>query len=481
MKRLIFTILILTGGIAGGQENSFTIISLPVKLRILNDTTRPSITILPVRNIEPGYKLVQADTVIGMSGTIADAGGLAYLMVDTQKVPVIPGGKFSFRVRLHPGRNTFRLRAVDRKNNISDTTLVVYQKSGADTTAPTITILQPFLGRGIKAVRRMEMQHVIGTIEDDTPIASITVNGRPVDSLVQGGTFFAHVPTEKLRAIYVRAVDTTGNFSVDSLSLPAYYYNSPEDVASLPTGGKFHALLMGVSRYKSSQLPELANPISDAQTLQKILTEQYLFAKEDVTLLKDPTRTKIMQQFVELSKRVKEEDNLLIFYAGHGKFDTDADQGYWLPNDAEPDNSSNNISNSDIRDNIKRIRARHILLISDACFSGSVFQQTRAMLDGADIPTEEAYSRTSRTALTSGRDAVPDKSIFTKYLIRNLEDSQMKFLRASHLFFYLHDDVMTNSPNHQKVEYGVIQQADDTGGGDFVFIRRNSKSPKAEN
>jgi hypothetical protein len=112
------------------------------------------------------------------------------------------------------------------------------------------------------------------------------------------------------------------------------------------------------------------------------------------------------------------------------------------------------------------------LLIADACFSGSVFRTTRDALDNAPIPIIEAFRRTSRTALTSGEEAVPDESVFTRLLFQKLVQYPSRFLRANVLAYLLRDDVISNSPNRQLPEYGKIQEADDSGG-DFVFVKRH--------
>ena len=67
-------------------------------------------------------------------------------------------------------------------------------------------------------------------------------------------------------------------------------------------------------------------------------------------------------------------DNLLIYYAGHGELDNDEERGYWLPIDADTTKRSKWINNSYILDNIKATKAKHVLLISDSCFSGSLLQ-----------------------------------------------------------------------------------------------------------
>jgi len=102
--------------------------------------------------------------------------------------------------------------------------------------------------------------------------------------------------------------------------------------------------------------------------------KDYTFEEKNVHLLKNPTRSEIINEFQRLRKALGANDNLLIFYAGHGHWDDEIQQGYWLPSDATLDNPSNWIPNSVIKDYIKGFKTKHTLLIADACFSGNFFR-----------------------------------------------------------------------------------------------------------
>ena len=86
------------------------------------------------------------------------------------------------------------------------------------------------------------------------------------------------------------------------------------------------------------------------------------------------------------------------------------------------------IPNSDLRDRIRALKARHILVISDACFSGSLFAE-RAVTP--DLAIEELSRLSSRTAMTSGAlTTVPDRSVFVKYLLQKLSENAEEYLLA---------------------------------------------------
>ncbi|MBN1415532.1 MAG: caspase family protein, partial [Bacteroidales bacterium] len=235
-------------------------------------------------------------------------------------------------------------------------------------------------------------------------------------------------------------------------------------------GGIYYALIIGISDYTDPQITDLDGyPIQDAEKMAEILTNKYNFEKENIQLLKNPTRETIQRALDDLSKTVTDKDNLLIFYAGHGHYDEETELGYWLPSDAEKDYTTNWIYNDVLVANLRRIRAKHTLLISDACFSGSIFK-TRSGIEDAPLAYQKKYELKSRKAITSGvLQTVPNKSVFFKYLTEDLESNQAHYFSASQLFQDIEIPVGNNSPNSP--QFGVIRNVGDEGG-DFIFMMK---------
>ncbi len=229
---------------------------------------------------------------------------------------------------------------------------------------------------------------------------------------------------------------------------------------------EYHALILGVNDYRDESMPDLDNPVKDGQRLAAVLRELYNFQQKDITFLKNPSRSEILDAMQRLGEELDDKDNVLIFYAGHGIWDEKLGQGYWLPSDASRDSRSNWISNSTIRDYIKSIQSKHTLLISDACFSGGLLKERsvgRAMMN--------LYKMPSRKAITSGTlTTVPDKSVFIDYLIKYLRENANPLISADELFYKTKISVINNSPSNQIPQYGPIHQAQDEGG-EFVFLR----------
>jgi hypothetical protein len=236
-------------------------------------------------------------------------------------------------------------------------------------------------------------------------------------------------------------------------------------------GGKFYGLFIGVSRYDNPKL-YLERPEKDARQIRDVIVSRYSFGDSTTFLLLNPTRQKIIAELYRLRKVIGPNDNLLIFYAGHGYWDEDAKQGYWWAKDAARDDPSTWLSNSDLREQIRSIKSAHTLLISDACFSGGIFR-TRSgnELQDATMDIQLLYRMPSRRAITSGTmTAVPDNSVFLQYFSKRLAENQSRFISSQQLFDSFRTAVINNSS--VVPQDGVIAETGDEGG-DFIFILRD--------
>jgi hypothetical protein len=241
---------------------------------------------------------------------------------------------------------------------------------------------------------------------------------------------------------------------------------------SVKPNGQYYALLIGVSKYNDPKL-NLENPVKDARKMKETLDSFYDFAPGNIVVLENPTRGEIFSAIYKLRDKVTPNDNLLLFYAGHGYWDEKIKQGYWWPKDATTSDPSNWLSNSDLREQLRGINSAHTLLVSDACFSGGIFRTRDASaIKNASMDYQLLYKMPSRRAITSGTlTAVPDQSVFVSYLIKRLQQNDQPFLPAQQLFSSLRLAVINNSAIVP--QEGVIAEAGDEGG-DFIFIKRST-------
>jgi len=338
---------------------------------------------------------------------------------------------------------------------------------------PQITILSPVVTRGLKVVQNNQTLHVIGVAKDKTGIQSVKVNEVQA-SVGMNGNFMVDVPMTigdnalKVVAVNMEFRQATYTFHVvRNVDLPVA---DPSVVKPLAGEGKYFALLIGEQDYKDTRINSLEGPLNDANNLKNALVNNYTFPPENITIVANPTREEFFNALDEIRKKVSSEDNILIFYAGHGFYDATYSQGYWFPSDAVQDRRYSWISNSDLISYVTAIKSKHTLLISDACFSGSIFKGRGIDLAPKDI--QELYKLPSRKAMTSGNmKEVPDKSVFVEYLVKRLTDNPDKYLSAEQLFARFKSAVINNSPNGQIPRFGEIQEAGDEGG-DFIFIRK---------
>ena len=232
--------------------------------------------------------------------------------------------------------------------------------------------------------------------------------------------------------------------------------------------GNYHALVIGNNNYRS--VTPLQTAVADAKTVGDLLRSEYGF---NVTLLLDATRNQMLDAFDELRRKLNENDNLLVYYAGHGFLDTDSDRGFWLPVDADVDRRANWLSNSDLADFARASRAKHILVVADSCYAGTLTRSVSLQMSALDDIARLSQKR-ARTALVSGGlEPVSDAgggehSVFAKAFVDVLL-SNTGIVDMSQVFSSMRRQVILNA--EQTPQYGDIRQ---TGheGGDFIFVRR---------
>jgi hypothetical protein len=345
-----------------------------------------------------------------------------------------------------------------------------------DTTGPKIVITSPSVARGIGPKSSAGKITVTGRALDDSGVKQVVVQGVTA-RLDARGNFSAEVSLEiGDNLITVTATDIYDNQASESFVVRRDPTAGPVTAAAPAPGGRYHALLIAVQDYDHPSVNRLDYPVGDAQQVGRELTSRYAFEPQNVTTLKNPDRRTILDALDQMTEKLKPEDNLLIFYAGHGQWDEQRKQGYWLPRDATRERRADWISNSDLRDAIRGIKARHILLISDACFAGGIFLAREAFGPASSAVTE-LDNLPSRTAMTSGAlTTVPDRSVFVEYLIKRLKENTDDLLPALELFSKLRLPVINNSPaqrdgSRPTPRYGTIFEVGDEGG-DFIFVRR---------
>jgi hypothetical protein len=265
---------------------------------------------------------------------------------------------------------------------------------------------------------------------------------------------------------YFRLVDRTRDGSVDAAP------NRPGAPVPEIDFGRYHALVIGNDEYR--HLKKLVTAVSDARAIAWVLKEEYGFK---TTVLENATRSELISALFEYRAKLGPGDNLLIYYAGHGQLDPETEEGYWLPVDSRKKDPTHWFANSTISTMLKGIDAKHVLLIADSCFSGSLSRSVFSRSRRSDY-IETLNSKRARVVMTSGgMEPVLDSggeghSVFAKYLLRALR-ANGGVIDGSSVFLMIRQSVVENA--HQTPEYGPIRF---TGhdGGDFLFVKRAEPS-----
>ncbi len=285
---------------------------------------------------------------------------------------------------------------------------------------PDIAIIDPPLvttrsGGALRAATSsVGPRTLIGRASDSDGILSVLINGKeyPVN---EQGVFRGEVQImSRETPIKVVAIDNAGQrselaFTIDYKGADAAKMTGNDSAAALSGKdygidfGKFHALVIGNNNYLN--LPKLNTAVNDAKAVASMLKDRFGF---QVTLLIDADRYQILSALNKLRADLTDEDNLLVYYAGHGELDRVNDRGHWLPVDAEQTSSANWISNVAITDILNASSARHILVVADSCYSGSLTRAAIATLESSKTDEvrrkwlEVMSTKRSRLVLSSG-------------------------------------------------------------------------------
>jgi len=371
---------------------------------------------------------------------------------------LILGSQLAIGQEAKTGRIRFRV------NNLQEESPVV----NSDKMAPTIGIMSPTTMKGGKFQTNHSEVNLIGKVEDASRIDMVTIDSKIVE-INKKGVFSTKVNLQKgENKFMVVAIDEHSNIK-EKMVIIEYAPLEVSLAQKIAKESKYYALIIGIDNYPDPAIPSLDNPINDATKLRDILISKYTFDTDNIQFLTNSRRIDIIYALDNLARYVKSTDNLLIFYAGHGYYDTESNIGYWLPSDARKISKADWFRNGTLADYLKEIKSKHTLLITDACFGGSIFKSRSAFSD-ASTDIYKLYNLPSRKAMTSGSlTEVPDKSSFTAFLLDRLENNNQKYTSSEQLFSSFSTAVVNNSETEP--QFGEIKNVGDQGG-DFIFIQR---------
>jgi len=228
--------------------------------------------------------------------------------------------------------------------------------------------------------------------------------------------------------------------------------------------GKNYLFLIAIDQYDYWSKLKCAK--NDVEKFKTILTSKYQFEEADITYLSDTKASlrNILAGFRNFANKITKDDNLIIYFSGHGHYIPEIETGYWIPQNAHCDEDYEDefINTVVIVDKLRAIKSLHTFLIVDACFSGALLAHKK----GSITRTEQ---HKSRRVFTSGRhdELVNDgpeggHSPFAESLLNVLIENTNRYISVSRLIVEIREKLKGN----QSPQDGRINDDD---GGDFVF------------
>jgi hypothetical protein len=250
-----------------------------------------------------------------------------------------------------------------------------------------------------------------------------------------------------------------------------------ETHASIKSNEKYYALLIGNDNYKFWE--KLDAPVNDVTEIGKILKSKYRF---DVQVVKNASANTIREKLIELTKKIKTDDNLLIYYSGHGdrNINMSPPRAYWIPVDGGKTFDSKWINTQDISAYISQIPAKHILLMIDSCYSGSSIKGKNKVKVASEKNLnnqkwiKKMLNRKTRQVITSGGiapvpDSVVDNHSLFAYKFIDILKTNENYTTGSKVWQELQYHIFSVSSQDPKIlqlkEMGDLD-------GDFFFIAK---------
>lgn len=243
-----------------------------------------------------------------------------------------------------------------------------------------------------------------------------------------------------------------------------------------PHYDKSWAVIIGINAYQICS--PLGYACNDAKAIAQLLHDKFAFPIDNITLLTDAaaTRSVILDEFYKLHKKAGSDDQVLVFFAGHGHTASGSrgEVGFLVPVDGTPENFNSLIRWGELTQTAEFIPAKHVFYIMDACYGGLALN--RSAPPGSMRFAKDMMKRFSRQVLTAGKadEAVadaggprPGHSVFTGHLLDALDGAaavEDGIITANRIMAYVYNKVPKDYESQQTPHYGFLD-----GDGDFIF------------
>jgi uncharacterized protein len=247
--------------------------------------------------------------------------------------------------------------------------------------------------------------------------------------------------------------------------------------------GRYYAIVIGNQNYQ--QIESLQTPKYDAARAARILADKYGFT---VQILEDANDITMLKTINDLNTVLKPEDNVLIYYAGHGARlkSGKIESGYWLPVNADaPPEDRFWVPNEQITGHLGRLVAKRVLVVADSCYAGLLSTDPSYLFLNDKVTYSKEYikfklPKRARLLLSSGGDQpVLDEggggnSVFARAFLDELE-ANTGILSSPELFSRVRKRVEVAAAHNKFVQQPEFKSIKGAGHevGDFFFVPRS--------
>ena len=420
----------------------------------------PAVAPLQVTLSSPTEKARVEQETVALAGVAVSGRQVRRVLVSVNGVevsrqePSAPSVAVNLPLKLREGQNTLVVTATDGDGTTQQEVRTVYYEKPAP-------LAVSFRYPEDRSRVNEESSVVAAVVTSSKGIAKVTVQLNGVEVHQQSDkspppSVAVSTPVtlkEGANAIVLTATEAGGAIRQEVRTV---IYDKPKAVAAAapptiapppaPKNDRW-AVVIGVGRYQSADIPSLRYPVSDAESLYHLLVGSAGFAKEHVLLMTDksekpPTLRNIKWALgTFLARSAKKDDTVLVFFAGHGApevdqrgVERDGLAKYLIPADADPDDLySTALPMDEMQTIFGRVEAERMVVFLDACYSGAAggrtFSAKRTRAANLDDQFLERLTRSKgRAIITASRPSevsieLPELAhgIFTYYLVEGLK------------------------------------------------------------
>lgn len=158
----------------------------------------------------------------------------------------------------------------------------------------------------------------------------------------------------------------------------------------VPRGTSRHGLVIGIGQYADARL-NLRYAVADARLVRDLMVDAtcgcFPLAHVQCLLDQEATKAKVDEALARLSARASENDDVWIYYAGHGA--VQGSDAYWVTHDADVDHLyATALHSGRISETLSRFRASRLFVILDCCHAAATAYMknpTRQVVTAADL------------------------------------------------------------------------------------------------